>query len=186
MKYYRLFMCMFAFALLAAQTYAQDDWMNPSDSGTNNAVKQDLKETMQSDIFNTNPHSGAIGSSNKATVMISAKNTKLPGSKSTTDSIAGSIDLTLTDSLSRSVDITLIQSGDVVFGRGSMTSGGMTQDVAATGSLSGGKLNLDLLSMNDVVLFKASMDISGKSLSGSYSAFSSDSTWTGTVAGSLA
>lgn len=184
--YYRLFMCMFAFTLLAAQAYADDDWMNPSDSGTNAAARQDLKDTMQSDIFNTNPHADAIGSSGKATVMISAKNTKLPDSKPTTESITGGMDLTLTDSASRSVSITLIQSGDVVFGRGSMTSGGVTQDVAATGSLSGGKLNLDMLSMNDVILFKAIMDISGKSLSGSYSAFSSGSPWTGTVVGSLA
>ncbi|MGA9098912.1 MAG: hypothetical protein WB392_08290 [Methanotrichaceae archaeon] len=46
---------------------------------------------------------------------------------------------------------------------------------------------MDLLSMNDVNLYKLSIDISSKSLSGSYRAFGSGPVpWTGTVTGSLA
>ncbi len=187
MKYYRLFMCMFALAMLAALGYAQDDYLNPSDSGANAAAKQDIKQTMGGEnLFNTNPHAGAVGSSNKATVMIS-KNTKLPESTLASANVAGAMSLLLTDSTTRSVNLVVTQSGDVVFGKGSMTSNGMTQDVAATGSISSGKLNLDLLSMNDINLFKLSIDISGKSLSGSYSAISSSAApWVGTAAGSLA
>jgi len=166
-------MCIFILTLMAAQAYAQDDYLNPSDNGANSAVIQNIKDTMGGeDIFNMSPQAGAIGPANGG-VMISAKNTKFPQSPSSPSNVAGSISLVLTDSTIKSVTIVLTQSGDVVFGKGSMISGGVTQDVAATGSVSGSNLDLDLLSMNDVNLYKLSIDISGKSLSGSYRAFGS-------------
>ncbi len=191
MRYCRVFMYIFILILMAAQAYAQDDYLNPSDSGTNSAVRQDIKHTMgDENIFNVSPQVGATIPA-KGTLMISAKNTKFPQGTSSPSSIAsslaGSISLVLTDSTIRSVTIVLTQSGDIVFGKGSMISGGVTQDVAATGSVSGNNLNMDLLSMKDINLYKLSIGISGKSLSGSYSALSSSPTpLTGTVTGTLA
>ncbi len=189
MRYCRALMCIFIFTLIAAQAYAQDDYLNPSGSGASSAVKQDIKHTMgEEDIFNVSPNAGSIGPA-KDTVMISAKNTKFPQSTSTSSplNIAGDLSLVLTDSTIRSVTIALAQSGDIVFGKGSMISGGVTQDVAATGSISEGKLNMDLLSMTDINLYKLSIDLSSKSLSGSYRAFGSSlSPWTGTITGTLA
>ncbi len=189
MRYCRALMCIFILTLIAAQAYAQDDYLNPSDSGASSAVKQDIKHTMGGeDIFNVSPNAGSIGPA-QGTVMIAAKNTKFPQSTSTSSpsNIAGSLSLVLTDSTIRSVTIALTQSGDIVFGKGSMIAGGVTGDVAATGSVSGGKLDMDLLSMNDVFLYKLAIDISGKSLSGSYRAFGSSSApWTGTITGTLA
>lgn len=187
MRYYGLLMCTIILSLMAAQVYAQDDYLNPSDSSANSAAKQDIKHTMGGvDIFNTSPHVGATGPA-KGTVMISAKNTEFPQSDSSASNVAGSMSLVMTDSTNRAVTFVLTQTGDVVFGKGSMTAQGATQDVSATGTISGNKLNIDLLSMNDVNLYKLSMDINGKSLSGSYRAFGpSSATWTGTVTGSMA
>lgn len=191
MRYYRVFMYIFILILMAAQAYAQDDYLNPSDSGANSAASQDIKHTMgDENIFNVSPQAGATIPA-KGAVMISAKNTKFPQSASSASSIAssiaGSISLVLTDSTIRSITIVLTQSGDIVFGKGSMISGGVTQDIAATGSVSGNNLNMDLLSMKDTNLYKLSIDISGRSLSGSYSAFGSSPTpWTGTITGTLA
>lgn len=186
MRYYGLLMCTIIISLMAAQVYAQDDYLNPSDSSGNSAAKQDIKHTMGGvDIFNTSPHAGATGPA-KGTVMISAKNTEFPQSTPSISNIAGSMSLVLTDSTNRAVTFVLAQSGDVVFGKGSMTSGGATQDVSATGTVSGNKLNIDLLSLNDVNLYKLSMDINGKSLSGSYRVFASGQTpLTGTITGSM-
>jgi hypothetical protein len=46
---------------------------------------------------------------------------------------------------------------------------------------------MELLSMNDVSLFKLTLDLKMPSVSGSYEAFSaSNATWTGTAIGSVA
>jgi hypothetical protein len=100
--------------------------------------------------------------------------------------LAGSWHLELKDGISRSVNLSLSQSEDVVFGTGSMTSGNVIQEVAAYGSVAGSKLNLELLSMADINLFKLALDLKMPSASGSYKAFSaSNATWTGTATGGV-
>lgn len=101
--------------------------------------------------------------------------------------VAGSWLLDLKDSTLRSVNLSLSQSEDIVFGAGSMTSGNVIQEVAVVGSVAGSKLDMELLSMTDVSLFKLALDLKMPSVSGSHKAFSaSNATWTGTATGSVA
>ena len=101
--------------------------------------------------------------------------------------MAGNWQMVLTDSVQRSVNLSISQSGDTVFGAGSITSGNSTEEVAAFGSVSGNKLGLKLLGLTDMNLYQLTLDLKMPHASGGYTAFntSSNSTWTGSATGSL-
>lgn len=61
--------------------------------------------------------------------------------------LAGSWHVDMADIITRSVNPSISQSGDVLFGTGSMISANIVQEVAAYGSIAEGKLNLELLTM---------------------------------------
>jgi hypothetical protein len=67
-----------------------------------------------------------------------------------------------------------------------MVAGNTTQDISATGSVTGSEINLDLLAMNDITLFQLDLNLSGSALAGGYTAYSATSApWTGRAEGSL-
>jgi hypothetical protein len=189
MRYYGLLICTLAMFFLVINACSEDSYLGE------NSDNQNIKETMQSDIFNIS-HSG-VGSSSptgilKTTPVVISSSSK-PGmvsnpiAQTAIAQVAGSWNLELRDSMPRSVNLSLSQSEDVVFGTGSMTSRNVIQEVAAFGSVAGSKMNLELLSMADVSLFKLALDLKMPSVSGSYKAFSaSNATWTGTAAGGIA
>ncbi len=72
----------------------------------------------------------------------------------------------------RDVEISLIQNSGVVFGIGSITEDNTTSQVSASGSLSGDKLKLDLVSFGSINLYKLSITPDSASASGSYTAYS--------------
>jgi hypothetical protein len=150
---------------LAACAAAQDDPLNPM---------QDIKNTMGEDIFSPSQQD-QLGN---ATPVITGKN--LPGSiagsqlsqpKARLLSPTSTWSLNLLDSLERSVALEMYQSNDVVFGKGTITVGGSLQNATATGTVTGNKLNLDVLS-DDLTLFHLSLTMNGKSLSGDYHGYS--------------
>jgi len=79
--------------------------------------------------------------------------------------------LSLMDSQDRSVSLQMSQSNNVVFGKGTIDAEGSSQGVSATGTITGTKVNLDVLT-DDLTLFRLSLTMSGSSLSGDYHGYS--------------
>ena len=109
--------------------------------------------------------------------------TRTPSSTSS-GNVSGSWSFELTDNSVKNVALTLFQSGDAVFGTGSMNDGNNPQIVAASGSLDGDKLNLDLTTSGSINLYRLALTPSGDSASGDYQAFSANgSSMTGSAKG---
>jgi hypothetical protein len=151
---------------LAACVAAQNDPLNPM---------QDIKNTMGNEIFSP----GQQDQLGNATPVIMGKNLP-PGSiansppaqpKARLLSPTSTWSLNLLDSLERSVALEMYQSNDVVFGKGTIVVGSSFQNATATGTVTGKKLNLDVLS-DDLTLFHLSLTMNGKSLSGDYHGYS--------------
>jgi len=79
--------------------------------------------------------------------------------------------LDLKDRLDRSVEMEMYQSNDALFGKGRIMADGIEQNVSASGTISGNKLNLDILS-EDLSLFRLSLTMNGKSIYGDYHIYS--------------
>ncbi len=107
-----------------------------------------------------------------------------PSSSTTSGGVSGSWSFELNDNTLKNMVLTLFQSGDAVFGTGSMNDGNNTLIVAASGSFDGSKLNLDLTTLGSINLYRLALTPSGDSASGDYQAFSaSGNTWTGSANG---
>ncbi len=105
-------------------------------------------------------------------------------SSSSTGALAGSWSFELSDNTLKELVLTLFQSEDSVFGTGSMRDGNNTLLVAASGSVDGDKLNLDLTSFGTINLYRLTLTSSGDSASGDYKAFSAGGqSWTGSAKG---
>jgi hypothetical protein len=85
----------------------------------------------------------------------------------------------------RTAVLTLFQSGDAVYGSGNVKlDANTTTMAAASGTLAGSELNLDLVTLGKVNLYRLTLMVSGESATGNYTAYSpSSSTSTGTAKG---
>jgi hypothetical protein len=82
------------------------------------------------------------------------------------------------------VRVTLFQSKNAIFGTGSVSQGSTSLEAAASGSVRGDQMILDIVTMKNIALYRATLSLTGDSASGSYQAFSaSGDTWTGDVEG---
>lgn len=82
------------------------------------------------------------------------------------------------------VDLQLLQNQNSVFGRGSLSQGGLTTTASASGTVANDVLYLDLVSLEDLKLYRCTLTISKDYLSGSYYAFDAHGVVrTGTVTG---
>lgn len=127
---------------------------------------------------------------------------------------SGKWSLTMTDTKTRSLDLALYQTEELVFGRGILGSSdgsasdeGSSEDLgiesminwldqppsalesasqaAASGTVVGDGLKLDLVSFDSIALYRFDLSLTGDLVSGSYSAYGSDgSDWSGNVTGS--
>lgn len=100
-------------------------------------------------------------------------------------SVSGSWSLVLNDSVSRTAALTLFQSGDAVYGTGNINrDANTTMMAAASGTITGDRLDLDLVSLEKVNLHRISMIVNGDSATGSFTAFNPNSaSTTGTANG---
>lgn len=80
-------------------------------------------------------------------------------------------ELQLDDSMNRDVQLDMYQSNDVLFGRGKIVAEGVEQNAYASGTTSGDKLHLDVLS-EELSLFRLTLTQNGKSLYGDYHIYS--------------
>jgi hypothetical protein len=80
----------------------------------------------------------------------------------------------------------LYQSGNAIFGIGTVTpQGGTALEAAASGSVNGNQISLDIVTLKSTTLYRATLTLSGETASGNYQAFSSaEDTWTGDANGS--
>jgi len=86
--------------------------------------------------------------------------------------VSGSWSLKLDGNTSRKADLTLFQNGNAVYGTGNMNQGANTTlQAAASGTFTGSRLNLNLVSLGKVSLYRFSLTIYKNSVTGSYSAF---------------
>jgi hypothetical protein len=88
-------------------------------------------------------------------------------------SISGGWTLELTDSASHTAAFTLFQSGDAVFGTGNVNlDANTTLMAAASGTLTGSELNLDIVTLEKMNLYRLALMVSGESATGNYTAYS--------------
>ena len=111
-------------------------------------------------------HSATVG----ASVAKPATSKVTPSA--TTSNAAGSWHLELTDSIA--IDLALHQSGNVIFGQGSVTSDKTTQWAASNGVISGNSLRLAVVPASGTALYVVSLDTARPSLGGSFTMFKAD------------
>jgi hypothetical protein len=97
--------------------------------------------------------------------------------------LRGNWQLELRDNALRQLTLMLLQKREVIFGRGFLSIGGISQVAFSSGQTSKDVLYLDVLS-EDLILYRCTLTISKDYLSGSYYAFDSQGgVWTGTANG---
>ncbi len=99
--------------------------------------------------------------------------------------ISGSWSLELNDSMPHKAALAIFQNSDAVYGTGKINLDANTvMTAAASGTVTGDKVNLDIVSFGKVSLYRIIMTVSGNSATGSYTAFSPGAgSTTGTING---
>jgi hypothetical protein len=175
-------------SLFALNAYSQADlarasraaWAADPNAGVLNIP---VKSSNSSGAANPNQTEKSEPNQTKTTEPAVVSNDTFP-KQIETISIPGNWSLEIADNVSRNATLTLFQNGDTVFGKGSIRRDNNTLTVAAGGSVTGNKLNLDLITLEKMGLYRLSMTVSGDSAIGSYSAFSTTgSPSTGTAKG---
>jgi len=84
------------------------------------------------------------------------------------------VDLTLVGDVTGKIDLNLFRSGEVVFGTGCLTAGGVKSQVGASGSATGDELLLHLVPLDGSRLYVLDLDIEEGAIRGSYEAIGSE------------
>jgi hypothetical protein len=154
------------------------DILNVTMGGKLNANSLTAKGARSKDLAQTSPvHDATVNTTAPAPAQVAAPTEQT--------SVSGSWSLELTDSFSRTAALTLFQSGDAVFGSGNVNlDANTTMMAAASGTLTGNELNLDIVTLGKVNLYRLTLMVSGDSATGNYTAYSpSASPSTGTAKG---
>ncbi len=113
-----------------------------------------------------------------------ATDTELPPAQPQVTAVGGSWYFTLNDSVERDLAMVLFQKENDVFGAGKIKEGNSTLDVTVSGSVADATLDLNVVSLGTISLYKLKLDLSEDWASGEYQAFSSGSdSWTGSAEG---
>ena len=91
-------------------------------------------------------------------------------------SISGTWYLELVDNTSRNATLILLQSSSgAVYGKGTISQGNDTFTAAASGSIAGDALSLDLVPLEKLSLYKIALTVGADSAAGGYDLYSPDS-----------
>jgi len=113
-----------------------------------------------------------------------ATDTELPPAQPQVTEVGGSWYFTLNDSQVRDMALVLFQNGNDIFGAGKIKEGNNTLDVTVSGSVANFALDLNVVSLGTISLYKLKLDLSEDWATGEYQAFSSGSdSWTGSAEG---
>jgi hypothetical protein len=143
-----------------------------------------LKNTSEnSDIFEPIPGTlsgGAMNAKESRSLAESASQTQeqpnttqaseVPAAESV-PTVKGTWSLRLLGDSPRDVSVTLFQSGNAIFGTGSVSQGKTSLEAAASGSVNGDQMNLDITTLKSIALYRATLTLTGDSASGSYEGF---------------
>jgi hypothetical protein len=160
---------------LATLSVAQEDPLGSYNTNKSKTVGDDFLSPVQDVKGNATP---VITGKNLPDVVASQPKARLFSPTSTWS-------LNLQDTLERAIVLEMCQSENVVFGKGTITVGSTLKNVTATGTFNEKKLNLDVFS-DDMTLFRLSLTMNGKSMSGDYNAYSiSYVRWKGIAMGKI-
>ena len=99
--------------------------------------------------------------------------------------LRGNWKMNLYGSLPGTMDLMLVQNRDAVFGRGILTSAGTAKDLSASGWTAKDVLYLDLVDLQNMIMYRCTLTMSDNNISGSFSAYDAlGGSWSGTIQGS--
>lgn len=125
-------------------------------------IKEDVQESMRNeDIFNISAETGMSPEVSAGTVV---QTSTIPEDAD----VSGNWSFELTDNLTGDLDLTLFQVGSVVFGNGQIAINESDLVATASGIIDGNKLDLDVVTLEDVTLYKLNLNVATRSISGSY------------------
>ncbi len=168
---------------LTASGLASDKPLNQNDTAAKEAISDNMfNDNIKPSQDGTNNVTQEMTGKNLAGASVSSKSSQ-PKTRLLSPSNTWSLDLT--DSLDRTVELQMSQSENVVYGKGTIVIGENVQTATATGTIDGKKLNLDILS-DDLTLFRLSLIMNGKSISGDYHGYSTKYVpWKGIAMGKI-
>lgn len=164
------------------------DWTMPSTlTGGGDSAKESRDQAgsaNQGTEASTAAAETATDETEKTTNTSEAIDTELPPVQAEVTTVDGSWYFALNDSVERDLAVMLFQKGEDVFGAGKIKVGGTTLDATVSGSVVDSALDLNVISLGTINLYKLKLDLSDGSASGEYQAYSSGSdTWTGSAEG---
>jgi hypothetical protein len=113
-----------------------------------------------------------------------ATQSELPPSEPTATSVSGSWSFTLIDTVQRDLALSMFQNGKDIFGVGNLREGNSTLQVAVSGSVQDETMDIDIISLGTIGLYKLKLDLNGESAKGDYKAFyTSGESMTGSAEG---
>jgi hypothetical protein len=159
------------------------DWAMPSTlTGGGNSAKNSRTQAEASSeetVAGTTTEETAPAANTSA-----ATDTELPPAELEVTSVGGSWYFTMNDSAERDLALVLFQNENDVFGVGKIKEGNNTLDVTVSGAVADAVLDLNVVSLGTISLYKLKLDLSGDFATGEYQAFSSGSdSWTGSAQG---
>jgi hypothetical protein len=159
------------------------DWTMPSTlTGGGDSAKE--SRTQAESASEEAADSTAAEETTPAESTAASTETELPPVQPAVTAASGSWYFTLNDSVKRDLVLSLFQKGNDVFGAGKIKEGNNTQDVAVSGAVTGAALDLNVVTMNPIGLYKLKLDLSEDWAAGEYLAFStSGDSWTGSAEG---
>jgi hypothetical protein len=142
----------------------------------NSSIKEDVQESMKGeDIFYISPETGMSPDVPAGSV------TELADAPA---DVAGNWSFELTDNLKGDLNLTLFQIGRVVFGYGQIAINDSDLVATASGIIDGNELDLDVVTLEDVTLYKLNLNVATRSISGSYVVYSTEGgSWPGVAIG---
>ena len=178
-------------SLFALNAYSQDDYSESARAeraawtADPNAGVLNIPVQSNDSSGATNPKQTENPEPNQAKTTEPAVSNDTSPKQNETISIPGNWSLEVVGNVSRNATLILFQNGDTVLGKGSFReNGNNTLTVAVGGSITGNKLDLDLITLEKMGLYRISMTVSGDSAIGNYTAIGTvGSPSTGTAKG---
>ena len=170
------------------------DWTMPSSlSGSSNSAKSSRAEAeatseQQSSTSASSEETSSAESTadNASTATASTADTELPPAQTAAAAanVGGSWSFLLNDTQEKDLALSLFQKDGDVFGAGKMREGEGIVDVAVSGTVTSSTLQINLVTLGTISLYKLDLDLSGEAASGRFQAIStSGETWTGNADG---
>jgi hypothetical protein len=183
MNVMKLIPAVLVLCVLIGPAIAESDTLSPDDT----AAKEDISAAMDEDIFKTKQDVQG-----EATPVVTGKNlpaasveVNAPEPQERLLSPTNIWSFNLIDNQERSVVLQMSQSQNAIWGKGIIAVDDAVQNATATGTVNGDKVNLDILT-NDLTLFRLSLTMNKKSLSGDYHGYSTIYTpWKGIAMGKI-